>query len=253
VNPPSWSLACEVLFYLSFPVVFRLVRRIPASRLWLTAGLLVGLIVSVPLIAQALPGLPVDPSFHIPLLRLWFVYLFPVTRLLEFALGVVIAHLVLDGRWIRIGLLPALALALPCYGLTLVVPVLFSMAATMIVPLALIIGATARADVRNAASPTRGHILVRPGEWSFAFYILHELVLLFGLKILAGSAWSVPAGLAAGALFVVVTLGCAAILYSLVERPAMRYFGRSRPGRAEAPAASFLPASNGLVDVEATR
>ncbi len=39
-NGPSWSLAAELLFYLSFPWLARWVRAIPERRLWLCAGLL---------------------------------------------------------------------------------------------------------------------------------------------------------------------------------------------------------------------
>jgi len=35
VNPPSWTLCCEMLFYLSFPFLIGPLRRIPVRRLWI--------------------------------------------------------------------------------------------------------------------------------------------------------------------------------------------------------------------------
>lgn len=47
LNVPSWSLAAEVLFYLSFPLAFPLVRRIPAARLLLCLTVLLLLIMGL--------------------------------------------------------------------------------------------------------------------------------------------------------------------------------------------------------------
>lgn len=229
VNPPSWSLACEALFYLSFPLLLRVVRRIPADLLWPAAVGLIAAVFLVPVLSGLLPGTPVDPDFQLPLLRLWAVYLFPLSRLLEFCLGVVLAHIVLSGRWPRVGLREAVAVAVPCYLLTLVVPVLFAMAATMLVPIVLIIGAAATADLAGTPSSLRGRRMQWLGEVSFAFYLLHELILMAVIRMIAGSGWNVFDGMWAGAAMFVFTLASASVLYAYVEKPALRRLaGRQR-------------------------
>lgn len=228
VNPPSWSLCCEVLFYASFPALLWAIRKIPGRRLWLTAAAIVVAVLILPVVARALPPQPLFPVVHVSFPQFWFVYAFPLTRMLDFALGIVVARLVIDGRWPRIGLAPAAALALACYAYTVVAPVLYSMTATMVVPLALVIGAAATADLNGSRSPTRGRVMVYLGEVSFAFYMIHVLVLTYGLKALGGVRWGVPGGVAVAVLLFAVALALGAALYSFVERPAMRYLGRAR-------------------------
>ena len=84
VNTPAWSLSCELAFYAVFPMLLPLLRRVPARGVpWLVGGL-VGGIWLVPLLSLTMSDA----------LAYWFVWIFPVTRVLEFALGVAVALLV---------------------------------------------------------------------------------------------------------------------------------------------------------------
>lgn len=71
------------------------------------------------------------------------------------------------------------------------------------------------------------------GEISYAFYLVHFLVLSVGLYLLGDRKLSSPAafGLLA-VLFGVATL-LAWLLHTLVERPMMKHFSRSRRSREE--------------------
>ncbi|NUT52856.1 MAG: acyltransferase, partial [Saccharothrix sp.] len=86
MNNVSWSLACEVLFYLSFPVLLPLVRRIRPERLWVAAGALaVAGVLVVPVagaVLPASPSVPWDPGTSMA--SFWFLYVFPPVRALEF-------------------------------------------------------------------------------------------------------------------------------------------------------------------------
>jgi peptidoglycan/LPS O-acetylase OafA/YrhL len=229
LNPPSWSLCCEALFYALFPLLVRLVNRIPPRLLWWAAGGLLAFILIMPLVATVLPAHPllgITPPTSFP--RFWLVYAFPVTRVADFTIGIVLARIVITGKWIRIGLLPATLIAVACYALTVVAPVLYSTVATMTVGLALLIGAGATADITGLPSPLRGRRMLWLGEISFAFYMVHMLVLIYGHLAIGNGAYSVPVAIAVDAGLFVVALGCAALLYTFVERPAMRRFSRKR-------------------------
>jgi peptidoglycan/LPS O-acetylase OafA/YrhL len=192
------------------------------------AGGLVAGVLALPVLATVLPAEPIytyaDTSFP----RFWFVYGLPLTRMLDFTLGIVMARLVLEDRWIRLGLPSAALLTLGGYGVSQVVPLLFSVAAAMVVPLALLVAAGARADVAALPSPLRGRTAGWLGEVSFAFYLIH-IIVLYGAGQLSAGGWGVPGatGVIAGSFL--VTLGLSALLYTGVERPAMRRLGRSRP------------------------
>lgn len=240
LNPPSWSLCCEVLFYALFPVLLRLVNRIPARRLWWTAAGVFGFMLLMPSVATALPTHPMLADIT-PFPRFWFVYAFPLTRVADFALGILLARIVLSGRWIRVGLLPATVVAAISFVITVAAPVLYSMTATMAVGLFLVIGAGAAGDLGHRPSLLDGRRMRWLGEVSFAFYMVHVLVLTYGHRALGNGAWSLPVALAACAALFLVTLGAAALLLRFVERPAMKYLSRKRAPAERAPIPVFEP------------
>ncbi|MCX3061092.1 acyltransferase family protein [Streptomyces beihaiensis] len=240
INNPSWSLSCELVFYLLFPVLHRLIVRIGARRLWWWATGVAVTIVLLPLIAQLIPsGAAFGPNHaNSPLHghsinQMWFVYIFPPTRVLDFALGILMARIVLSGKWPRLGVLPALALAVAAYVVSLRVPFLFSLNAVVVIPFALLIAAIAARDAQGVGTAFGGRVWVWLGEVSFAFYLVHQTLLSFVQERLgfreAGSALE---AVAVAVLVAVVSLLLAWLLYAGVERPAMRlwsrYRGRSR-------------------------
>ncbi|GIG57592.1 hypothetical protein Lfu02_19640 [Longispora fulva] len=227
VNPVSWSLACEALFYALFPVLFRLVRRAGPRGAWCAAG--AGLVATV-----ALPLL-----VHDHLMRY-----FPLLRLPEFILGVALACLVRAGRWPGPGMVPALVVLAAGYALASWVPGPFRYAACTVPGFALVIAAAATADLSGVRSAWRHPVMVRLGELSFAFYMIHILVMrtgeaLFGSHPRLGSA----AGLAAAGAAFAVALALSSALYSGVECPARRLLLRSATGPVVVPRPR-LPAQN---------
>lgn len=243
MNSVSWSLSCELLFYLLFPLLLRLIRRIPEHRLWLALGVVVGLILATPFVIQfAVPGTPRIPfsSFGpVSYTQLWLVYFFPPVRGLEFVLGIVVARLVMSGRWVRVGMLPAASLVVVGQVVALSTAssfYLLSVSAVPSLPAALLIAAGATADINGAPSPYRGRTMVYLGEISFAFYMVHEIVVTYAQGAFSGgAAWNAPMPLSRWLLFSVVALaiavGLAALLYKYVEAPSLRRFSRSKADR----------------------
>jgi len=237
LNPPSWSLSCELLFYACFPLLLRGVNAIPRRALWPAMAALYAVILLMPLIATVMPDAPllgIKPATSFP--QFWLVYAFPVTRVLDFTIGIVAARVVATRQWPRIGMLPATIVAIVCYAITVVAPVLYSTVATMTIGLVLVIGTSAAGDVAGRSSPLAGRRMRWLGEVSFALYMVHVLVLTYGHKIIGGGAYSTPVAILVVIAFFLVSLGVAALLFTLVENPAMKRFGRRRkptsPGRA---------------------
>ncbi|SHN38205.1 acyltransferase family protein [Actinacidiphila paucisporea] len=236
VNPPSWSLSCEALFYLCFPLLYALIRKIPPRALWATAGVITALVVAVPALAYAvLPGvhgagvlgLPVTPD------QLWLVYVFPPARLLEFALGMVMARIVLTGRWVPIPTAAAALLAVGGYFLTFSLPFLYRFEAATIVPLALLIPAAAAAEGRGRRSVMRSRVMVRLGDLSFAFFMIHAVMLVTLTRLFAGhQQWSDGQAYGVIAAYATLSLAAAWVLNTFVERPMVRHFSQSRALRA---------------------
>ncbi|RSN60970.1 acyltransferase [Amycolatopsis sp. WAC 04182] len=228
-NIVSWSLSCEVLFYLSFPLLFRYIRRIRPDRLWLWTGVVVAVILLVPLAATSLPNEPYLWYAETSVPRFWFVYAFAPVRLLDFVFGILLARVVLEGRRLPMGLGWAAVLSVAAYAVAPLFPMTYKLTAVTVVPLGLLIAAGAVADREGRRTFLAGPRMVWLGEVSFAFYMVHWLVLTFGVRWL-GDQWGTPAALGVAALLFGVTLALAWLLHAGVERPVMRRFSlRRRP------------------------
>ncbi|MYX94362.1 acyltransferase family protein, partial [Streptomyces sp. SID486] len=233
VDNPSWSLGCELFFYLLFPLLHRAVARVRAHRLWGCALSLMAAVIALPAVVSAL--VPAEPSMlapdkPLPASAFWLVYVFPVTRVLDFVLGIVMARIVLEGRWRRFRPLPLTALFVACYAASLYLPAVYALNAATIVPVALLIPAVAHLDTAGRHTWLRARSLQWLGEVSFAFYLVHWPVLVYGRRLLGETRqYSWPAGIGLTAACAALSLLIAALLYTGVERPAMRRWASARP------------------------
>ncbi|MFF5860331.1 acyltransferase family protein [Streptomyces sp. NPDC012751] len=216
LNPVSWSLVCEAFFYAVFPALILLLRRLGARGAAALGGLSTA---AVPVLAWA-------EAHH------WWsqsVYSLPVARLPEFVLGAVTARLVLLGRWRGPGLEASLALAVVGYFLVPQVTPGYSATVCTIAGFALLIPAAAVADVRGLPSLWRRRRMVRLGELSFAFYMIHLLVLRAATPLLGRKPhFGMVPGLAVTTAAFAVSLALSWVLYEGVERPARRLLLRHR-------------------------
>ncbi|MFE9655261.1 acyltransferase family protein [Micromonospora sp. NPDC006431] len=226
VNTVSWSLSCELAFYLCLPFVLPYLRR---SR----TGLLRAVVVAAPLLILALwPGQLLLPEEN----RWWFTQVFPVARSLEFWMGVAAAELMRRGRWCG----PNLTVASLLFVATWVVAAQWVRAelwaALLAVAYLLVITAAADADVHGRRTPWGSRPMVWLGEVSFAFYLVHVLVMQAVLRLTGHwgeglRGWWGPLAVLG---FLLGNLLLAAALHRWVETPMMRRLGPPRRARAQA-------------------
>ncbi|KAA2262745.1 acyltransferase [Solihabitans fulvus] len=230
VNSLSWTLCCELLFYLLFPLIIRPVRRIAEHRLWLWAGVMIAGMVGVELVTVfVIPDHPGSPMLAVSVPQQWFGYIFPPPRLFEFVLGMVLARLVRAGRWPRVGVAPAAALAVIGFFVTNAVPSPFDFTVSAVIPIGVLICATAAADVRGTRTFLRSRVMVWLGNVSFGFYLCQGVVLFYGrLAIVGDGTFSTPVAILLHLGFFGLTLLAGWLLYALVEQPMMRRFARNR-------------------------
>ena len=205
LNPVSWSLTCEAFFYACFPLALAGVKRI-GSSLHLAALLAVGIAATIALPACA-------TAFEVTRdLRFY-----PPARLPEFLVGVVLARLVRARAWHGPGLRTATLLTAIGYALVPHVAFQYEYAACTIVGFAVLIPAMALRDERGGRSVWASPLLVRLGELSFAFYLIHIVVMRTAQAVPAarpGAGWG-PA-----LVVFAVSIGLACALNEFVERPA---------------------------------
>jgi peptidoglycan/LPS O-acetylase OafA/YrhL len=195
----------------------------------------------LPLVSELLPSSPPLPFGSGSVWQFWFVYVVPAGRLLEFCFGIFLARMVQSGRTRALPVLPVVALVLAGYAISLRLPFLYGLISVTVVPLGLLIVAVAQRDVRGAGSLLSHPVAVRLGEWSFAFYLVHRLLLQHGHRLLGlDRHWSTPAALGLFATAFAVSLLLSWALHIGVERPAMRLLAGRRSaypaGRSPVPA-----------------
>lgn len=220
-NPVAWSLSCEAFFYLVFPVLLPFVEKGGPARRRSLCLILFALAIAVPTITQLAAG-PVHPGT-------WIFYVFPVVRCLEFTIGIGVACMVRRGELLRIPRVISYVLAIVGLVVMQWAPISWISVASMLIPFTVVIVAGAQADVAGEASAMSSNLWVRLGSWSYAFYLIHELVLrVLGLFVdISALGWGGIALWTAVAI-VVATLG-SAFLYTCLERPAERWLRRAPP------------------------
>jgi mycarose O-acyltransferase len=226
-NGVSWSLSCEALFYLCFPLLISLIRRIRPERLWLWAGIVIVAILLVPTASLLVPGTPVLPVMNLSDPRFWFIYVCPAIRLLDFVFGILMARIVMTGQRVPLGLGGAGALAIGAYAVTPLLPWSYTLVASMVIPLGLVIAAGAVADVEGRRSWLSSRVMVWLGEISFAFYMWHRIVLLYGHQLL-GKSWNTPVAVLVLLFLFGMTILLAWGTYRLLEQPMMKRFSKAR-------------------------
>jgi peptidoglycan/LPS O-acetylase OafA/YrhL len=251
VNGSSWSLSCELFFYALFPLVLAAIRKIPARQLWRVTLTIIGIVLVLPAAVHLIPeGVVFDPAKFGTVLagesitRMWFLYIFPPVRLLDFVIGILMARLVIEGRWIRLPVLVTVGLTAVGYVVALFTPWLITVDAATVIPLALLVPAMASSETAGRAPGWLTSRIARLlGEASFAFYLVHGIVLTY-LRMRVGFARQLT--VAEGGLFVagslVASLVLSIALHKAVEMPLVRRWGsrRRRPATHPTPPAPVL-------------
>jgi peptidoglycan/LPS O-acetylase OafA/YrhL len=222
-NGVSWTLSCEMFFYLLFPF---LVRRIEN----MDRPLVLAPFLCLPSLVLGAIG-TIWYSHTTPQILLWLLDFFPPVRLCEFVLGIIIAVALQRDSLPRLPLFMAGMLILAVYALVSWGPAHWLAKGVLIAPIALLIVASAQRDIENRPTVWTWGPLVLLGEWSYAFYLLHQLVLRVWAK--AFHAHLRVSSLSAGGFWFVclllTSILAAAILFNVVERPLERRIRGAAP------------------------
>ncbi|AZA13890.1 acyltransferase family protein [Corynebacterium choanae] len=251
LNVPAWSLASEMLFYLTFPLFLPLVRRLRGNGSWCgLAGafaLSAAIITAIHLFAT---GSKQTENFFVPRLwpletspvadvhahPLWFLqesvavdhtywlsYYFPPTRLVEFYLGVFAAKLVWEGKFTNTRLGWPLALLVASFAVTFVVPVAFKMSLVMSLPMTAVVATLAVRDMHGLSGRISGDRMVLLGNISFAFYMVQFPVMVAVQRFaISGRTGGFATWLLMAVLAFVISVILAWVLFTFVDDPLMR-------------------------------
>jgi peptidoglycan/LPS O-acetylase OafA/YrhL len=229
-NGPTWSLSCEAFFYLMFPLLLRVVRRLRGRDIAVVACAVVAIAAIAPALAQPhLSALGFD----------WAFFYLPGYRIGEFIIGMLLARAVALGYhfprpsvgyligWL--GLIGWSAVAARYYvgnGHELARPYATLLALPFF---SLLVLSAASADLVGSARLLRARFAVRLGEWSFALYLVHSVL----FAEVERHAWLHNQGGTTGFGFLLVFMAAATLIaagaHYVIEKPAERWL-RARRG-----------------------
>ena len=205
MNGVCWTLSCEMAFYAAFPWLLRWATRQPLRRVWQVA---VGAFACEALTVLMWPQLDGRKAVATTVLSL------PLLRFPEFVLGVAAALSVRAGS-----ALPAKRRLAALVAACAIGAVLLQAQPNMNIWLApcvvVLLWAAAQRDCAGHSGVFASRWLVYAGKVSFAFYLVHEMVIL-NVRHFAGPGWSTAA------LSLVIACIAAVALHHGVEVPAQK-------------------------------
>jgi peptidoglycan/LPS O-acetylase OafA/YrhL len=211
-------------------------------------------VILLPLVTTAaFPSTPKFLPFDVTYDQYWFVYLFPAARILEFVLGILLARTVLEGRRLPVRFWHVIAVLAVAYPVATQVPYLYSITAVLIVPVGMLVLAGAGSDIGGTASLVRGPVMVKLGDMTFAFYMVHLLVLTYAYRLIDDDGHPVSPGVRVGSavLLFAVSVGLSWVVHTYVEQPLARRWGTRRPARPATVPAQAVPGEDRAVPREA--
>lgn len=260
LNVPSWSLGAEMLFYLTFPLFIPLVRKVKGVGNWwafgITFAVSLALITVIHFYADGPKGIenffvprlwdtnvsPVaevhaDPVWfmqeEIPVLEsYWLSYYFPLTRLIEFYLGVFGAKLVAEGMFKNTNItIPLIALAVS-FVATWFVPLAFKMSVIMSLPMAFVVATLAVRDIEGKSGEIASPRAVLLGNISFAFYMVQFPVMVFVQRyFISGKEYGFLGWAFYAVVCFIVSVILAWVLFTFVDDPLMKATARKKGSR----------------------
>jgi peptidoglycan/LPS O-acetylase OafA/YrhL len=219
-NPAAWTLSVEALFYALHPFLGRPLRRASRRAALIVAVLTLVLAFTYRGLAQFGSG---EWASHVPL---------PLEHLPEFIVGMAVAWAFVKGwrprfpvwlAWILFGVVIAWLTVAP--GLQIRV---FSRLAASFsnelatVVCAVLILAIVSGTLRGQRSWLAHRWMVRLGNWSYAFYLVHATVIYAVLNIIGEPRGAGGSNLIWGAGIFIVALAVSAAIHYWVEAPVER-------------------------------
>ncbi|HEU5156432.1 MAG TPA: acyltransferase [Streptosporangiaceae bacterium] len=221
-NPAAWSISDEAWFYLIFPALLA-VLAVQRSRAWLwtavivsTSGVLLWLASS-----QIADGT----------MRTWFIDYLPLTRSPQFVLGVV-AGLAVKRGWRPPIRLPAAVLVVIGWHVALFLwstvaadtrwygP--YTASEVLSAPIfAAMICAAAHRDRADGPGSLGRPWMIRLGNWSYAWYLVHEIVIRAYVHVIGRPATGLATA-RAWFLVIMTSLTVAGLCHRFIEQPAER-------------------------------
>jgi peptidoglycan/LPS O-acetylase OafA/YrhL len=242
INFPSWSISTELFFYAAFPVLVIPIVNLGPRGLKILLAAVVAAILMLPFLtlSSSFDSAPVfdlafaaSPVHGRSQLTVWFLYIFPVSRCLDFIVGICIARLIMIGHVRTVPVSGAMIWLVVVYVAGLYTPFEWQLAAMPVLAAIPMIVALAQLDLRR---PVRGagwarRMGVQLGSASFAFYLLHEAILKALRQIPSIVSSSTTRQVATTTAVLLISVAGSITIHRWVEEPPLRALARLQRSR----------------------
>ncbi|WP_415972220.1 acyltransferase family protein [Rhodococcus sp. 077-4] len=227
LNAPSWTLCTELVLYLIFPKLIGRLSRASSAKLGTLLSTLVATVILIPALLTLFPdgGRIGNVAFvehmqpvEISSWKYWFVYIFPLTRLLECIIGVIVCILVRRGIWPRSILLACSVLALAVVLEVTTLPYLFSLTSATVLPITLLIGAVATREIATDRVPHIVKKLSVIGKYTFGIYMYQWILILLFETAFTPQSMGAAESFALIPLFYLFALALSYFSYGTLEK-----------------------------------
>ena len=211
LNTPSWSISDEAFFYALFP--FLLIWS-GSKIFYILSGLL---IISIPVMMHTLT---VDPH--------WFFHINPFVRIAEFVIGIMLFSVYKKSsiKNATVWEISVIGVVILFYLFRNYIPSVYRISAYYWIPMsALILVLAYQKGVVSKFLSRRP--LVFLGEISFSFYMVHSLVIGYGLAINNRTIQSTDPYFL-GMLFFILSFAASSFLYLYIEKPCYTWIKKSK-------------------------
>ncbi|MEG2264610.1 MAG: acyltransferase [Acinetobacter sp.] len=213
-NPVSWSISCEMFFYLCFCLLVKIKTRYLCVILCSVLSLNVYVLINP----------PQDISLH------WLFYINPVFRISDFIIGMLVCRAFLAKTFtLKVGVCSAMEvcsliiLAITIYIATNYISAMEFKYDLLYIPCMTLIVIAFAFDGGIVSRLLANKYLILLGEASFSFYMFHWMIVSKLIEVMEPNKNSVLPVLVYIATAFVVSVVVSLISYKLIEMPANRF------------------------------
>lgn len=152
----------------------------------------------------------------------WLSYNYPPGRLFEFIIGMILSRIVIEGLWKNASVKIAIMAVAIGYALALYVPFQYGLNVATIISISVIVLILTRMGLSGEKNFLSSKVMMLLGEISFAFYMVHYLVLMFIKKHFIHSGFDFISSMFMLLISLMVSILLAWLIYVFVEKPVMR-------------------------------
>jgi peptidoglycan/LPS O-acetylase OafA/YrhL len=180
------------------------------------------------LVALFVPTEPKAIRGEVSAAQLYVLIFHPLVRLLDFTIGVLVARIVISGQWRPVRARWMWLLLAAGWVCSVLLPAPLGFVAPFVPGLIIALGTAATADLNGSENLFTRPWVMWLGDRSFAFYLIHGNVLIYGERALGQGPYPLPYAILFILGVLTTSIVLSHVLHTRVENPMMKRWARPK-------------------------